>query len=317
MRRPLALLLLAAAVAAAAEGTASFALFALAVGLALLTACAGLAVALAASRLRIGRTVLEREVQENQPVPLRFRAEGIERLPVVLEAEEGAGRWFELGPTGGVLEIRVGRRGAYRLLPSRLRLRDALGLFAWPLEAGREQPLLVLPAPEVPAQHQSAYPPSGDDPEPDGLQAHIPGTPLTRIHWPALARGAGLQVRRFTAAPGGLPLVVLETAGAADPVAVDWAVRAAAGHVLALARRGGCRVQLPGDAFPTAVLDVRNGWRAVHRRLATVDADGRRPPQTGEKPSVRISASGAPGWLLDAPRRAPPAGVVPAAGRGP
>src|ERR671928_204854 len=35
--------------------------------------------------------------------------------------------------------------------------------------------------------------------EPDGLRPYRRGTPASRIHWPALARGAGLLERRLSA----------------------------------------------------------------------------------------------------------------------
>ncbi|HYZ79719.1 MAG TPA: DUF58 domain-containing protein, partial [Solirubrobacteraceae bacterium] len=237
MRRPLALLFLAAGLAAAAESTASGALFALAVGLALLIAGVGLAVVLAASRVRVTRTVLEREVVEGRPVRLRFQVAGIEWLPVTLEAEDGSGAWFELGRAGGLIEVTVGRRGAYRLLASRLRIRDSAGIFEWQLRAGAVEPLLILPSSSAPANLPPPHSLAGD-PELDGLEDHVLGAPLARIHWPALARGAGLQVRRFSVASGALPLVVVDTSGARDVRAVDWAVRTAAGHILALTRRG-------------------------------------------------------------------------------
>jgi uncharacterized protein (DUF58 family) len=313
VRRPLGLLLLAAAMVAEAETVASLALFAAAVGLMLLVAFAGLTAALAARRLTVSRTVIEREVQEDDPVRLRFDVHGIEWLPVRVEAEDQAGAWVDVSPDGTFLEVRVGRRGAYRLLPSRLRVRDPLGIFEWPLRAGLPEPILILPTPDGRARLHPRHPATKADPEPDGLRAHTPGDSLARIHWPALARGAGLQVRRFASAPGGLPLVVVDTAGTRDSHAVDWAARTAAGHILALTRSGGCRVLLPGDATETTVSELEGGWRALHRRLAGLEASVLRAPSrvAPGTPAIRVSASAAPARPLRALPPVLPLGVVP------
>ena len=313
MTRPLGLLLLAAAVGAGAESTASMALFAVAVGLMLLIACAGLAAALAARRLTVSRTVIEGEVQEDEPVRLRLDLHGIKWLPIRVEAEDESGAWVDLAPGRNFLEVRVGRRGVYRLLPSRLRVRDALGIFEWPLRAGMPEPLLILPTPDAPANFQPRHPATAPEPEPEGLRAHVPGDPLARIHWPALARGAGLQVRRFAPAPSGLPLVVVDTQGIRDSHAIDWAARTAAGHILALTRSGGCRVLLPGDATETTVSELKAEWRALHRRLARLDASvlGTPPQVARGMPAIRVRASAAPAGLARALPPALPVGVVP------
>jgi uncharacterized protein (DUF58 family) len=289
------------------------ALFAVAVGLMVLVALAGLTAALAARRLTVSRMVIEREVQEDDPVRLRFDVEGIEWLPVRVQAEDQSGGWVDLAPPGGSLEITVRRRGAYRLLPSRLRVRDALGIFEWTLRAGVPEPLLILPTPGGQANLHPRHPVPGPDPEPDGLRAHTPGDPLARIHWPALARGAGLQVRRFAAASSGLPLVVVDTAGTSDSHAVDWAARTAAAHILAFTRGGGCRVLLPGDATETTLVELEAGWRALHRRLATLDASVlATPTQLAQgAPAIRVRASAAPARPARGLPWALPVGVVP------
>jgi uncharacterized protein (DUF58 family) len=314
--RPRGLLLLAAAAAAGAESTASSALFAVAVGLMLLIAWAGLTAALSTRRLTVSRTVIEHEVQEHDPLRLRFDVQVIKWLPVRVEAEDQSGAWVDLTPAGTILELRVQRRGAYRLLPSRLRVRDALGIFEWPLRAGVPEPVLILPTPHGQASLHAHDPSTWLDPEPDGLRAHTPGDPLARIHWPALARGAGLQVRRFGAAPSGLPLVVVETVGTRDSHAVDWAARTAAGHILALTRSGGCRVLLPGDATETTITTLEAGWRALHRRLATLDAwvPGTPPELAPGTPAIRVRASAAPPGPARALPPALPLGVVPVVG---
>src|SRR6266487_1519419 len=207
------------------------------------------------------------------------------------------------------MRLNVGRRGLWRLAPSRLRLRDALGIFERSMLAGQPEQVLILPAPDpampIPARPASCAAPGEADL--DGLEPYVPGTPIGRIHWPALARGAGLQQRRLAPPPTDLPLVVVDTTAASDPRAVDWAARAAAGVVVRLARTGGCRVLLPGDRTPTTVTELAATWRGVRRRLALVEpagpATGRAPPGAGQVPVVHIRAARAPAEVLGAQLR--------------
>jgi uncharacterized protein (DUF58 family) len=311
MRNAIAILLLAVALTAAAASVASLALFAAAIGLALLTACAGVAVALAASRLTVGRTISHREAQEGDPIRLRFDVRGITWLPVLLEARNQSGTWVGLSPAGATVELAVPRPGSYRLAPSRLRLRDALGIFELQVRAGRQEPLLILPAPEGAAGVRPRVRATFDDPEPDGVRPYTPGTPLARIDWTALARGVGLQVRHFSAEPRGMPLVVVDTAGAPNSRALDWTARTAAGCILALARGGGCRVLLPGDASETRITDADGEWRTIHRRLATLAPSAATValPPAGHATAIRVRAAAAPPGL--APARPLPPDVVP------
>jgi uncharacterized protein (DUF58 family) len=315
VRNPVALLLLAVALSAAAASVASLALFAVAIGLALVTACAGVAVTLAACRLTVARTISHREAQEGDPIRLRFDVQGIAWLPVLLEARDESGTWVGLGPAGATVELAVPCRGAYRVVPSRLRLRDALGIFELRVRAGRHEPLLILPAPDGAAGIHHPVRATSVDPEPDGVRPYTPGTRLARIDWTALARGVGLQVRHFSAEPRGTPLVVVDTAGAPDSRALDWTARTAAGCILALARGGGCRVLLPGDASETSITDVDSEWRAIHRRLATLAPSAMTValPPAGHATAIRIRAAAAPPGL--APARPLPSDVVPVAAR--
>jgi hypothetical protein len=238
-------------------------------------------------------------------------------LPVHLEAQADVNSWVPLGEGGGLVQLLVGRRGAWRLEPSRLRLRDSFGILAWPLLACQLEPLLILPTPDrrVPIPPQPDARVGDPDLDLDGLEPYVPGTPISRVHWPALARGAGLQQRRLAAPPGGLPLVVVDTANTGDPRAVDWAARTAAGAILRLVGTGGCRVQLPGDQAATTVTDLTAAWRGVHRRLALLQpgcpATGQGPLEAGEVLHVR--AADAPAEALGTPPPPLPPGVVAAA----
>jgi uncharacterized protein (DUF58 family) len=315
MRRAVGLLVGAVALALAAGALASPELFTLAIGMVAVTLGAGVSVLLAAQRLAVTRSVPRREACEDQTIGVHLAVQGLGGLPlpVHLEAQVVADRWVPLGEGGGTVELMVGRPGAWQLGPSRLRLRDSLGLFEWSLLAGEPEPLLILPTPDLTVRVPPRRRAEADDLDLDGLVPYVPGTPVSHVHWPALARGAGLQQRRLAAPPTGLPLVLVDTAQASNPGAVDWAARAAAGVVLRLAGSGGCRVLLPGDPTATTVTDMA-AWRGVHRRLAELDATGpgarRVPLRAGQAPEVYIRADRAPAEALrNQPPPLPP-GVV-------
>ena len=103
------------------------------------------------------------------------------------------------------------------------------------------------------------------------------GTPASRIHWPALARGAGLLERRLQAEGGLAPLVVID-ARCQDPgEPLDRAVRAAASLTLELARRGGCELLLPGDRRPLTIEPQLGAWPGAHAALALIEGGPRAP----------------------------------------
>ena len=319
MKRAAGLLLGAVVLAVVAGALASLALFALAVGLLLVTLVAAASVAVAERGLAVTRSIPQREVGEDQPISVRFqvRRPGRLPLPVHLEAQIDPDRWMPLGERGGRLPLLIGRRGPWQLEPSRLRLHDGLGILDWPLVVGRPEPLLILPTPDL----RVPIPPQPDaragDPELDGLEPYVPGAPISRVHWPALARGAGLQQRRLAVPAAGLPLVVVDTADTGDPRAVDWAARTAAGAILRLVGTGGCRVLLPGDQVATTVTDLTAAWPGVHRRLALlqpgcpVTRPG--PLEAGEVSVLHVRAAHAPAEVLGAQPRPLPPGVVTAA----
>jgi uncharacterized protein (DUF58 family) len=312
--RAIGLLLAAAGLGFAAVAIPSPALMPLAVALVLVAIGASATAALAARRIVASRTVPVHEAREDEPLLLRFAVGGLGRLPVSVSARTSAGAWALLGPLGGELELAVGRRGSYRLGPSSLRVRDALGIVERRVLVGRPEPLLILPAPDsglLAAPRGGGGAPA--EPEPDGLRPYAPGTPLTRIHWPTLARGAGLHARGVSPAPDDLPLVIVDTAGDPEPQAVDWAARAAAGHILRLFRAGGCRVVLPGDRTPQTVTQAAE-WRAVQRRLAVMQPAPALAAGVGTAPALRVSAAAVAIAGLEPPRELPP-GVEPDAGR--
>jgi uncharacterized protein (DUF58 family) len=180
------------------------------------------------------------------------------------------------------IQARFARRGRRTLAPSRVVLRDPLGLAERRVTGGSEASVLVLPrtsAVRAPSgwgaamvgRARSALTVAAES-EVDGLRPYRVGSPASRIHWPAVARGHGMLERRLRAEIDSRPLVVLDTRGPADPDAVDKAVRAAASLVLHLARAGGAALLLPGERRPVSVDRDLSAWPGVHVRLALVEA---------------------------------------------
>jgi len=187
---------------------------------------------------------------------------------------------------------RFPRRGQYVLAAPELRVTDPLELARVRAQgAGDVQSLLVLPRTE-PVRWLGAgrgrrfeRPEGGADAEAfaavdlDGLRPYRPGTPASRIHWPAVARGRGLIERRLQADGDNRPLVVLDTRGSAGVELVDAAVRAAASLTLEFARSGGCGLLLPGEQRATTIDRDLIAWPAVYARLAVLPGgpDARTP----------------------------------------
>jgi uncharacterized protein (DUF58 family) len=192
---------------------------------------------------------------------------------------------------------RFARRGLHTLSPPLLVVSDPLDLCrVESVSATAAQQLLVLPRTEpvrwlsggrgrrlqVSEGHSTSEALAAVDL--DGLRPYRPGTPASRIHWPALARGAGLIERRLRADGDTRPLIVLDarlpTGGAALEM-LDAAVRAAASLTLELARSGGCGLLLPGEQRPTTIDPELSAWPAAYARLAMVQSAGARAPALG------------------------------------
>jgi uncharacterized protein (DUF58 family) len=180
------------------------------------------------------------------------------------------------------------RRGLQTLAPPSLVVSDPLELARVQTDSGAPaQKLLVLPRTEPvrwltaaggrrfdqPDGHASSEAQAAVDV--DGLRPYRPGTPASRIHWPAVARGAGLIERRLQADGDSRPLIVLDARVGGDeisaaPELLDAAVRAAASLALDLARRVGCGLLLPGEQRATAIDRELISWPAAYARLAMV-----------------------------------------------
>ncbi len=175
------------------------------------------------------------------------------------------------------------RRGVRRVEPPSLVVGDALEL-ARAVRRGESPPeeLLVLPRTErvkwiagAGERFRRAAGASPIDPlgtsEIDGLRPYRQGTPASRIHWPALARGAGLLERRLRAESETRPLVVVDSRCTGPPEHLDAAVRAAASLVLELGRRAGCGLLLPGERRPLEIEQDLAAWPVARARLALVE----------------------------------------------
>jgi uncharacterized protein (DUF58 family) len=182
---------------------------------------------------------------------------------------------------------RFERRGVRRLAPPVLRLRDPLCLFECSRStARRPQDVLVLPRTEPVKWLGRGGEAAGATAareraellaavEVDGLRPYRPGTPASRIHWPALARGAGLLERRLRVDGDQTPLVVLDPRGSGPEEHLDAAVRAAASLTLELARAGGVRLLLPDERRAISIEPELTAWPAAHARLALVEGGPR------------------------------------------
>jgi len=207
-----------------------------------------------------------------------------------------------LSPIGGrrAASVRVvarfSRRGVHLIEPPSLIVRDPLELArVVRVSAAAPQQLLVLPRTEpvrwlASGRGRRSDLPDGRSPSDalaavdlDGLRPYRPGTPASRIHWPAVARGAGLLERRLEADGDRRPLLVLDARGSAAVEALDAAVRATASLALELSRLGGCALLLPGERRATVIDGDLASWPAAHARLAVVEGgpDARAPALGG------------------------------------
>lgn len=299
-------------------------------------------VALCARGADVRRRLGERRVLEDEPLEVTIEVRrGLLGLPgaEILDPLGGAGaRLSEPLPVVGgsrSMELRVvtraHRRGRHLLTQPSLLLSDPLGLArVTKVGAGPADELLVLPRTEpvrwaAGARRRTGRGAAGAPSEPlgageiDGLRPYVPGAPASRIHWPALARGAGLLERRLITEPRASALVVLDARAGSGPdaeAALDAAVRAAASITLELARAGGCGILLPGLRQPIDVAGDLVAWPGVHTRLALVQPGNRSPALRSATTGLTILVATRIDEQARAASRAFPGGlvlVVPAA----
>jgi uncharacterized protein (DUF58 family) len=219
-------------------------------------------------------------------------------------------------PLDRAIEVSLSGRGRRRLGSARAEICDPLGLWARSVESADPGELLILPRiepvlaagrggggarPNALAGLEEGAATSALDAraielEVDGLRAYRPGTPASRIHWPAVARTGELVERRLVAGADAAPLVVLDAARPSSSAALDAVVRAAASLCVHLAATGGCAALLPGDRRATEIEPDLRGWPQVHARLAVVEAGSAIPAVT------RAIRSGAVFWATAAER---------------
>ncbi|MEA2480870.1 MAG: hypothetical protein QOJ07_2792, partial [Thermoleophilaceae bacterium] len=217
---------------------------------------------------------------------------------------------------------RFARRGRRLLEPSRLVIRDPLGLARRELSSAPAE-LLVLPRIEPvrsageragggsgSLSDGSALATQGAELELDSLRPYREGAPASRIHWPTVARSGQMMERRLVADADSQPLVVLDPRRPESEEALDAAVRAAGSLTVHLARAGGCSLLLPGDRRATEVDPELRSWPALHVRLALVEAADTAPF------AGRLERSGAILWVSAAAAATPPAGLSRAAAAG-
>jgi uncharacterized protein (DUF58 family) len=234
----------------------------------------------------VRREISARSVLEEQPLEVRIRATG-GRLPLppgwIDEPLLPEPVRFRAGrrTTRVRVEVTFGRRGRRRLAPPALVLRDPFGLAQQVVTSGAGDEVLVLPrvlpvrataggGDATPAHARAALIAAAET-ELDGLREHQPGSPASRIHWPAVARGHGMMERKLISEADSRPLVVLDPRAPASQDALDSAVRAAASLCVHFARRTGCALLLPGDRRAHVVEKDLLAWPTAHVRLALLD----------------------------------------------
>ena len=257
----------------------------------LLAAAAIAWIATGARGATIARTLGARTIVEEEPLEVRIEASA-GRLPLppgwISDPLLSEPVHVRAGRRRRILRVEVtfARRGVRRLEPPQLILRDPFGLVQRVIAPGVPDEVTVLPrtypvraaaggGDAAAALRSRASLTAAAETEIDGLRPHREGTPASRIHWPAVARGHGLMERRLIAEADSRPIVVVDPRGAASTGALDAAVRAAASLTLHFARQGGCALLLPGDRRATLVERDLFGWPSAHVRLAVLgDAAG-------------------------------------------
>jgi uncharacterized protein (DUF58 family) len=234
----------------------------------------------------VQRTIGKRSVVEEEPLPVLIEAvRGRLPLPPGWIDEPLLPEPVRLGAGRSRARVRAevtfGRRGKRVLAPPALVLRDPFGLAQRVIAGAHADEVLVLPrvlpvrstanGGDGVAAHARAALIAAAETEIDGLREHREGSPASRIHWPTVARGAGLMERKLISEADSRPLVVLDPRAPASQDALDAAVRAAASLAVHFARRTGCGLLLPGDRRAATVEPDLLAWPQAHVRLALMD----------------------------------------------
>jgi uncharacterized protein (DUF58 family) len=261
------------------------------VALLLLAAVAYGRVELASRRGRLEREPLPRRVTEDESLFLRIRLRGTLLRPPGGELSDPLlARSHPVGqqwPRELLRVVHLRGAGRRRIAPSRIMIRDPIGLWSRELSSGETEEIVVLPRVE-PVRALGANgsrlaalggtDADGDSPavavaqlEIDGLRPYRHGSPASRIHWPSVARSGEMLERRMVGGGDSRPLVILDPRDPAGPESHQRALRAAASLCVALAAAGGCELLLPGERRPIAIDRALRSWPEAHVRLAVAD----------------------------------------------
>ncbi len=304
-------------------------LFVPGIAITLLGAVAPAWVSLAARGATIERKLESERVIEDEPIEATIEVtRGRWGLPGAAVVDPLAGEPVSIrGPMslisgGTTASVRIvasfPRRGLRRVEPPTLIVSDALELArVVRLSASPPQELLVLPRTErvkwVPGAGEKWRRATGAAPiepfgatEIDGLRPYRQGTPASRIHWAALARGAGLLERRLRADTETRPLVVVDARSDGPVDHLDAAVRAAASLVLELGTRTGCGLLLPGEFRPLEIEPDLGAWPVAHARLAMIEGG----PETRAPGLARGARSAQVLYVAATPHARLPAGLA-------
>jgi uncharacterized protein (DUF58 family) len=258
-------------------------------GAALMLLGAGAAawIGLGARGAQVRRTISKRSVLEEEPLPVRIEVtsgrlplppgwidEPLLPEPVRLAAGRSSARLR--------VDVTFGRRGRRVLPPPALVLRDPFGLAQRILTGSHADEVMVLPrllpvratargGDGIHARARAALIAAAET-ELDGLREHREGSPASRIHWPTVARGAGLMERKLISEADSRPLVVLDPRAPASHDALDATVRAAASLTVHFARKTGCGLLLPGLRRAMTIEPDLLAWPQAHVLLALIDA---------------------------------------------
>ncbi len=304
-------------------------LFVPGIAITLLGAVAPAWVSLAARGATIERKLESERVIEDEPIEATIEVtRGHWGLPGAAVMDPLAGEPVSIrGPMslisgGTTASVRIvasfPRRGLRRVEPPTLIVSDALELArVVRLSDSPPQELLVLPRTErvkwVAGAGEKWRRAAGAAPiepfgatEIDGLRPYRQGTPASRIHWAALARGAGLLERRLRADTETRPLVVVDARSDGPVDHLDAAVRAAASLVLELGTRTGCGLLLPGEFRPLEIEPDLGAWPVAHARLAMIEGG----PETRAPGLARGARSAQVLYVAATPHAHLPAGLA-------
>jgi len=247
-------------------------------------------VSLSGRGVDVVRSVGDLTVEESMPLRLTLRVlrSGLPPPTTEVRAWPG-GALTPLGSEAAVsAAVRFARRGRHRLGPASATISDPLGLCRATVFSASDD---VLVLPRILPLHSgevggaagllwSRRPRTAAEgaTDVDSLQAHRPGTPASRIHWPTVARTTTLMERRLVADEDQRPLIVVDSREPSSAEALDAVVRAAASLCVHLGRHGGCALVLPSDRRPIRLDPELHGFPELHARLALLEPEAGSPP---------------------------------------